>query len=871
MHAASQRAGGCAGGGPAVPYDTDPAGGRSTRDSPMNRPQHLRLALLLLGALIAPSLAAAQQRDTTNRRLQRPDSAAIRRMIQQRFGEISNEELVERLRESGLTRSQARARLQQLGYDPGLVDRYFDIIERGGEAAQGNAPRHYLDALARLGVTLPGLVLDSLGDTLVIDTLALDTLAADTVDERSLRVFGMELFRRARSEFEPMMAGPVDASYRLGPGDEIQLVLSGDVEDAYALQVNREGYIFIPQVGQVSVNGLTLGQLEDQLFVRLGRVYSGVSRGAEATTRFQVSLGRLRMNQVFVVGEVARPDAYQVSAAATVLHALYQAGGPKETGSFRAIEVVSASGARRTVDLYDYLLYGDSRTDVRLEHGDRVFVPPVSTQVTVQGAVRRPAIFEARPAEGVRDVLAFAGGLLPDALVKRVQIDRILPPEQREQGLVRVLRDVDITALSATGGDVELQDGDIVLVFAVSAELRNRVWITGAVREPGMFEYTANPTLWTLIDRAEGLGERAYTPRGLIYRLNERDGTRRLIRSPLLRDATGELRQDVALMDGDSVVVLDREELVNPGTVNIEGYVKLPGEYALADGMTLKDLILEAGGFVHGAYVLEAELSRMPDALQRSDTTALVFRVPLQSAAPPQGVDAAGLNGSDVPIWFPDSADVTLAHGDHVFIRKAPGYDSPREVWLTGQVLLPGRYVLQSRQERVADLVGRAGGFTEQAYLQGMHVVRGGRIVAADLNRALRNPRDANNIELEAGDSVHVPAYDPMVSVVGAVNFDASVLYRPGASFSYYIRQAGGYTDIADRKRATITYLNGERAGVGRFLLFRTTPEVRPGSTIFVPAKPETERGGINWGAFITQTVGVLSATATVLIAVRQF
>jgi protein involved in polysaccharide export with SLBB domain len=152
-----------------------------------------------------------------------------------------------------------------------------------------------------------------------------------------------------------------------------------------------------------------------------------------------------------------------------------------------------------------------------------------------------------------------------------------------------------------------------------------------------------------------------------------------------------------------------------------------------------------------------------------------------------------------------------------------------------------------------------------------MHVVRGGRIVAADLNRGLRNPRDANNIELEAGDSVHVPAYDPMVSVVGAVNFDASVLYRPGASFGYYISQAGGYTDGADRKRATITYQNGERAGVGRFLLFRTAPDVRPGSTIFVPAKPENELGGINWGAIITQTVGVLSATATVLIAIRQF
>lgn len=835
----------------------------------------VRSSLGLLLVLWLPTSGAAQQRDTT-RRGQQVDTTQIRRMMQQRFGrEVSNEELVEWLRQSGMTRAQVRARLQQLGYDPGLVDRYFDVIERGGEAARGNAPEHFINALSRLGLGVPGMGTDSTDMFLPLDSLLVDTMAVDTLEADTIEVFGMRLFRGVRGEFDPNVTGPVGPDYRLGPGDEIQLVLTGDVEDAYTLQVTREGFLYIPAVGQISVNGLTMGQLEDQLYVRLGRVYSGVSRSPEATTHFQVSLGRLRVNQVFVIGDVARPNAYQLSAAATVLSALYRAGGPKATGSFRSVEVVRVNGERHQVDLYDYLLYGDSRSDVRLEHGDRVFVPPVGSQVTVAGAVRRAAIFEVRGTEGVRDVLAFAGGLKPDALVKRVQIDRILPPEQREPGRVRVLRDVDLEALSTVGQDFSLQDGDIVVVFALSSELRNRVWITGEVREPGMFEWSTSATLWALIDRADGLSERAYTPRALIYRLNESDGTRRLIRSPLLAGEGGARQNDVPLQDGDSVVVLSREQLVNPGTVVIEGYVKLPGEYALAHGMTLKDLILEAGGFVHGAWVLEAEVSRMPNPLLRTDTVAHVFRVPLQAqgGAPPPGEgggQTASLNGSDIPIWFPDSAEVTLAHGDHVFIRKGPNYDNLREVWLTGQVMLPGRYVLQTRQERVSQLIARAGGLTREAYPPGMHVVRAGRIVAADLNRALRDPRDGNNVMLEAGDSVHVPAYDPMVEVQGAVNFEAKVLHRPGADLGYYINQAGGYTNIADRGRVTITYQNGERAAVSRFLLVGRSPRVQPGSTIFVPAKPEDERDGFNWDAFLTRTLTILSTTATLLIAVRQ-
>ncbi|MGH7505568.1 MAG: SLBB domain-containing protein, partial [Longimicrobiales bacterium] len=820
--------------------------------------RRLLIACTLLLAASATD-AAAQRRDTIRSGLIQPqDPAGLRSRIRQQLGpEITNDELLERLRESGVTRAELRTRLQQLGYDPGLADRYFDMIETGG-SMEGEAPQNFLDALTRVGLTTPGFP-DLVSDSLMVDSLRVDSISLDAAALREIEVFGLEVFREAGREFEPVPFGPVDPGYRLGPGDEITLVLTGDVEAAYPLNVSREGLIFIPDVGQISVNGITLGQLEDVLYSRLGEVYSGISRSVEATTHFSVSIGRLRMNQVFLTGDVRRPGSYQVSAAATVFNALYRAGGPTEEGSFRNVTVSRGGDEPVVVDLYDYLLYGDGRSDVRIEQGDRIFVPPAGRQVRMEGQVQRPAIYEMRSGEGLRAAIAFAGGLEPDAVVSRVQIDRILPPGQREPGLVRVLRDVNLDTLLQGEAEVPLQDGDIVTVSAVSTEVRNRVWLTGEVRQPGTYEWSAGTTLEQILARAEGVTERAYQPRAHIYRLNEPDNTRRLLRAPLEG-----LSGDVALADGDSIVILSRENLATDEVVYIEGYVKEPGEYVLAEGMTLKDLILAAQGFTHGAYVLEAEVSRLPDPLQRSDTTALVLRVALEAPRPVPG-DGNG----NVPLWLPDSAELTLEHGDHVFVRKAPGYDSLREVSLTGQVMLPGRYVLESREERVTDLLARAGGVTGQAYAPGMHVVRGGRVVAADLNRALENPADRNNILLEAGDSIHVPAFDPTVIVTGQVNFEARVLHRPGAGMDYYVEQAGGYTDDADKERVTVTYQNGQRAAVGGFLFFDTSPRVEPGSAIFVPAEPATEQG-FDWDQFLSRTLAVMSTAATVIIAVSQ-
>jgi polysaccharide biosynthesis/export protein len=812
------------------------------------------VVLLCAGAsLLATTSSAAAQTH--------PDTAHLRQMAEQRLGPgVSQEDLLRQLRASGMTRSQVQARLQQMGYDSRMADEYFDAIERGRELEPGQEPsEELLEAMRRVGIQLRDAP-----DTLA---MVLDPIRADSIlrEAERTRIFGKTLFARATEQFEPVLTGPVSRDYQLGPGDELWLILTGDVERSYPLNVTREGFLIIPQVGQVPVNGLSLDQLEDRLYTYLGRAYSGVRRGPEATTHFQVSLGQLRTSHVFVVGEVERPSGYQVSPMARVFNALYRAGGPNETGSFRTIYVRRGGRTVAEVDLYPYLLAGEAAQDVRLEQGDMVFVPVTGPRVTVEGEVRRTGIYELKPGEGLRDVLAFAGGMRPQAVLQRVQIDRILPPHERTPGRDRALVDVDVASLLYREGPIiPLSDGDIVTLFTVSEERRNRVAVTGGVRRPGQYEYQPGMTLADLVNRADGLDEGAYVHRALVYRL-EQDRSRRMLRASLEGDEPARL----PLADRDSVVVLREDSLRLPSTVIIHGYVREPGEYPLAHDMTLRDLVLAAGGFAEGANVATAEVGRSLDPMSRTDRTAHVVEVPLAAAA--EGNPNPGHIPFDgVPRWQPEAEEFVLLRGDRVYVRRAPGFEEARAVRLTGQVLRPGDYELDSRQTRISDVVARAGGLTDEAYAQGFSVHRDGMIVAGNLTRALQDPRSSGNVLLQPGDSLHVPRYDGTVNVTGAVLLEAKVLYDERRSLVDYVNRAGGFAENANERRVVVTYPNGERHVMSRTFGFRRMPRVEPGSTIFVPTLSPREMEGINWGQVITSTTAVMTAFATLYLALNR-
>src|SRR5258705_3061348 len=417
------------------------------------------------------------------------------------------DQLRSRIQASGLTRDQIRARLSASGYSPTLLDAYLGGAAAGGVQVAPGALE--LQAISALGLPLYEAPL------LPVDT----GLMRSRSGYAPSRVLGVDVFRRTTTQFLPLLSGPVPPDYKLGPGANLVLILTGDVELAHTLSVTREGFILIPQVGQVFVSNLTLEQLRNVLYDRLGRVYSGVRR-TNPTTRFDISVANVRANQIYVVGEVSQPGAYQISSLGTVLTALYAAGGVTERANLRSVEVRRSGKTVATLDLYDYLLRGDVHDDVRLQTGDVGFVPVHGIRTEISGAVVRPAIYELRMGETLSDLLSASGGFRPNAQFKRIAVHRLLPAAERGPGSpARAVLDIAITAGRREMGEgrslpglatvqipsVALLDGDSVVVDSVAAlSGQFYVAIAGRVKKPGAYPWHQGMTLRDLVLLARG-------------------------------------------------------------------------------------------------------------------------------------------------------------------------------------------------------------------------------------------------------------------------------------------------------------------------------------------------------------------------------
>src|SRR5213078_295621 len=523
----------------------------------------------------------------------------------------------QRIAQSGLSPDQIRARLQASGYPPTLLDAYLGAQTPGQAAPVPGAQE--LAAIQSLGLQS----MATAGEVLPVDTGLVRSVAGGKSG-----VFGVDVFQRTTTQFLPLLSGPVPADYKLGPGDQLVLILTGDVELAYTLQVTREGFILIPQVGQLYVSNLSLDHLRDVLYTRLGRVYSGVRRGAGATARFDVSVANVRANQVYVVGEVAQPGAYQISSLGTVLTSLYAAGGVTERANMRTVEVRRHSKPVATFDLYEYLLRGDTRNDVRLETGDVVFVPVHGTRVQVTGAVTRPAIYELNAGESLADLIRAAGGFRPDAALQRVSVYRTLPAAQRTPGLPpRTVIDVRLSPVPVgdpVGRDAEIrgsvlvppfavEDGDSVVADSIPLRgARNFVDIKGNVYLPGRYGLDPGMRLSGLVKRAGGLRPATYAGRAHVERLNPADSTRFVLPVELPSDSTKRWKEDPELREYDIVTIYGRPQMRDAMYVAISGMVNEPGQYPWRAGMTLRDLVLMAHGPKIGAYLKEAEVARLP-------------------------------------------------------------------------------------------------------------------------------------------------------------------------------------------------------------------------------------------------------------------
>ena len=726
-------------------------------------------------------------------------------------GNMTPAAIASALQRSGLSLTELRARLRSAGFDTTLADAYF----RGDTIAvpmTGGVPAGLLPGLRSAGILEP-----------VPDSMAFPQplrpppdSSFDTLRLRPSDVFGSTVFRSGASRFDPSLAGPVDPSYRLGVGDVVQLVFTGGAEHAYTLAIRRDGTVLVPLVGQVPIAGLTLDAARTVLSRAAARSYSGVSTGRITV---DLTVTRIRMQLVYVVGEVFRPGAVQVSALATAFHALARAGGPTDEGSFREITVRRAGRVVATIDLYHYLTAGDATQDIRLEQGDVVFVPLAERQVRLAGRVRRPGVFELRPEETLGDALRFAGGLEADAARDRIQVDRIVPPAERQPGRDRIVMDI---AVPDTGTSAEpLRDGDVVEVFPVGTLRRNYVHLDGQVTRPGPYEWRPGLTLGTLIERAQGL-----EPWGLADRIKIRRIERQLGRSEAFSiDFTRPDAARFALAEFDSVTVLDARVANPAAAIPIQGAVFRPGESAYAERLTLRDAIDLSGGLMPEAGGVEVVRRRVGAAY--SDTSGTVHRFTVQAGQ-----------------LDPAAASFTLERYDRVFVRFVEGFRDQRFYRVNGMFARPGTYTVPRRGYRISDAVHDAGGPIPGAHLASLRLVRGGRIVSNRLDEILREgPGNEYNIELQDGDTLSIGPNPGTVYVTGEVERPALVIHEPGAGAGHYLKSVGGAKRGGDRGRLLVEDPSGrvERSHKDLFF-FRDDPEIRSGAIITVPAKPAGSR-----------------------------
>ncbi|WP_410518317.1 SLBB domain-containing protein [Alistipes sp.] len=684
----------------------------------------------------------------------------------------------------------------------------------------------------------------SSSDTLAVEIPPVPDPAERGADSRA--VFGRNVFRSRALTFEPNENQATPENYRLGPGDEVIIDIWGENERSLREEISPEGNIMVEQVGPVYLNGLTIKEANAKLRGVFGQIYAGVS-GDSPASEVRVTLGRLRTIQVNVMGEVEMPGTYRLSSFATVFHALYQAGGVTDIGTLRNIRVLRSGREVASVDIYKYLFHGDSKDDIRLEEGDIVLVPSYDLLVEVTGCVKRPMRYEMEAGEPLSQLLAYAGGFTGDAYGREVRVVRTMGREH------------ELFSVDSVGyGTFALMDGDSVAVGRVLDRYANRIEVQGAVYRPGMYELgEGTHTVRELIGRAEGLREDAFRGRALLFR--ERDDlTPEIVAVDLEGVLSGRLT-DISLRRNDVLVVSSVHDLEDRGGFTIGGEVARPGVYPYAAHTTVEDLIVQAGGLLDGASTVKVEVSRRlkdPKSTTPSNGVGKVYAFSLK-----EGLVVDGEAGFE------------LAPFDVVEVRRSPGYQPQRQVVLDGEVVFTGNYTLIRKNERLSDLVRRAGGITDDAYVRGGRLIRRMNeeeravrdaalraaqqnrgadsvsleklmaddyyAVGIELDKALSNPGSDYDVVLREGDRLVVPEYVSTVKINGDVMYPNTTVYLKDKRVKYYIAQAGGYGARAKRNKAYIVYMNGRVARV------KGRAKVEPGCEIIVPSKRDRKRMGI--------------------------
>lgn len=715
-------------------------------------------------------------------------------------------------------------------------------------------------------------------DSLYQDT-AYKTEAERALAELKSKIFGANLFRNTNLTFEPNLRIATPANYVIGPDDEIQIDITGDNEANYELKVSPEGTVRVEYAGIVEVNGLSVEQASARIRSRLSATYPSIRSGR---TIVSISLGNIRSIKVTLLGEVVKPGSYTLPSLATVFNALYVSGGPNENGSFREIEVVRNNKVIATLDIYNFLLKGFQTNNIRLQDQDIIRIPTYKVRAEFTGEVKRPAIFEVLPGENLADVINFAGGFTDRAYTARI---KVLQNTSRERRITDVFAD--------RFDNYSPKSGDKYFVEPILDRFENRVVIEGAVFRPGQFELEPGLTLAKLIKKADGVTEDAFLSRGYITRLKA-DNSTELLTFDLDKILAGKV-EDIPLKREDIITISSIFDLREEYKVSVDGEVRDPGTYDFSENMTLEDIIIKSGGFKEGASAKRIEISRRiknSNVLSVSAKTAQVFQVDV-----------------DKDLKF-DREKFVLQPFDIISVRNETGYEIQQQVRIEGEVLYPGTYTVTSKDERISDLIKRAGGLTALAYAEGASLKRPGPpvkvteqdsikksnkedlerlyrfqrlqgleidstaldeeeevlknlYVGINLERILTKPGSNYDLTLQEGDTLYVPKQLQTIKVSGEVLSPVTIIYNKGKSFSTYISEAGGFSDRSLKRRAYVIYANGSVKSTKKFLFFNNFPVVKPGAEIFVPQKPQKVR--VTAGEIVGISTGLATLAAVLL------
>lgn len=675
------------------------------------------------------------------------------------------------------------------------------------------------------------------------DSLLSERQVDSTKAGKGLKIFGSNLFNRKKVTFTPSLNIATPSDYELGPGDELVIDIWGAAEQTYRLPISPEGTISIDNLGPVYVNGLTIEEARDRLTDKLSQIYSGLkpAAGGRKDTYARISLGNIRSIKVTVLGEARVPGTYTLPSLATVFNALYVSGGPDSNGTYRSIQVIRGDRVVDTLDVYDFLVYGDQSDNIRLRDQDIIKIDPYKNHVELEGETKRTGIFEVRDGETIQDLLTFAGGFTDEAYKRRIKITGNTPTERRIDDI-----------LYPEHKDFKLRNGDKVKIGRVLDRYANRVEIQGAVFREGEYELNDTTTVYSLIQRADGLRGDAFMNRGLIYRTRP-DYTVEAIPFSVRDVINNPEENDIPLIKDDIVKVSSIFDLREDYTVQILGAVQQPGRVPFVENMTLKDLIFQANGFKRSAAPYRVEVARRIESKDSTFVPTKVARIYQFNI------------GEDLKLE-PKGAKFVLQPFDKVFVRTSPAYQEQEDVTVKGEVMFPGEYTLSHKDTRISDLIERAGGLTEYAYINGGNLTRRteegpkpdgiqlnvpdsvqlqqqlGRNtmkVGIDLEKVLQHPGSKYDLILKEGDVLEIPKRLQTVKVTGEVLYPVNIRYEKGRSFREYVRSAGGSTEQGNMKRAYIVYANGEVDRSRKFIFFRSYPDVKPGATIFVPKKAE--------------------------------